>query len=71
MRVCGRERHFWRLTVNRMNFCTPAFHSKHSYLAIFEARGMDPTMVAPCPVVDRWKYIINGLSVIVNIMGDP
>ena len=32
---------------------------------------MAPTIVALWPVVDRWNYIINGLSVIVNKVGDP
>lgn len=53
-----------------MKFCTSGVHSRHSHLAICEARGMAPTIVALWPVVDRWNYIINGLPVIVNKMGD-
>ena len=54
-----------------MNFCTTPVHSKHSYLAIFEARRRAPTIVAHWMVVERWNYIINGLSVMVNTMRDP
>ena len=54
-----------------MNFCTSAVHSRHSELAICEAGGLAPTTEARGPVVDRWNYITNGWSVIVNNMGDP
>ena len=71
MRVCGRQRHFRPLTVNRMNYCTAVVHSKHSCPAISEAKGRAPIKVAPWSVVDRWNYIINGLPVMVKGMGDP
>ena len=63
MRVRGRQQHFWPLTVNRVNVCTATVHSKHSCLAISEAKGWAPTIVAPLPAVDRWNYIIKDLSV--------
>jgi hypothetical protein len=62
MRVRGRMQHFWPLTVNRVNVCTAAVHSEHSRLAISEAKGRAPTIVASLPAVDRWNYIIKQLS---------
>ena len=60
----------------------PTFdHKPHSLLPLFvepepsNARSKEATTILPrgalWPVVDRWNYIINGLSVIVNKMGDP
>ena len=63
MRVCGQQRHFWLLTVNRMDFCAATVASMRCCLAISEEKARAPAIVAAWLVVDRWNYIIKDLSV--------
>ena len=71
MRVCGQPPHFWQLTVDRMEFCAVAVHSKRFCVANYEVKGRALAKVAPWPLVDRWNHIINGLCVTANSAGEP
>ena len=60
MRVRGQQRHFWPLTVNRMNRRTSAALPKPFCLAISEEKARALVIVAIWLVLDRFNYIING-----------
>ena len=64
MRVRGQQRHFWLLTVNRMDFCAATVPSMRCCLAISEEKARSLAIVAAWLVVDRWNYIINGVCVL-------
>ena len=71
MWVRGQQRHFWLLTVNRMDFCAATVPSMRYCVAISEEKARLLAILAAWLVVDRWKYIINGVCVTANRAGDP
>jgi hypothetical protein len=64
MRFRGQQRHFWLLTVNRMDFCAATVPSMRCCLAISEEKAMSLAIVAAWLVVDRCNYIINDVCVL-------
>lgn len=63
MRVCGQQRPFWRLTVNRTDFCTASVPSKPVGVAIPEEKRRELNIGFAWMAVDTWNHIINGACV--------
>ena len=59
----GSSAPFWRLTVNRTDFCTASVPSKPVGVAIPEEKRRDLNIGFAWMAVDTWNHIINGACV--------